>query len=101
QTRVQGARDPVLEPLERLHGLVSRAIERRPLGQRLAVAAMAVAIARRSPGSVRFRRVELDGSVGAALAVAEPLEQAGETVRGQELGQRRLGDRAEPEVLER
>src|SRR5690606_34914417 len=45
--------------------------------------------------------IELRRPVGAPLAVAEPLEQAGEAVRLEKLGQRLVRRRFEREILER
>ena len=93
----EGAGDPVLEPLHGLYGLIGRSVDGRPFGQGLAVA---FGRSRRTRG-VLLRRIELRRPVGTATPVPQPLEQAGEAVRFEKLGQRLVRGRFEREVFER
>ena len=99
--RSEGAGDPVFEPLARLHAFIGGEVDRRHRGQLLPVAAHRGRRGGMGRRILGLGRMELGLGPGRGLAAIETLEEAGETVLGEEGGERRLGHGLEREIVER
>ena len=97
QPRRLRPRDPLFEPLKRLHAFIGAAIRCGKFGQRLAVARTAG----RRAGGFGLGRIEIGRARRAAIAGLEPLEQAGEAMLAKESGERFGRNLVKLHVLER
>ena len=95
--RGEGPVDPCCQPLGGLHAFIGCQIDRRHRRQVLPAATRRG----RGCGGLRLGGVELGLGSWRGLSAVEPPQQAGEAMLFEECGQRRLGDRAQREIVER